>query len=152
MNFTPDCEREEDGRWLAEVSQLPGVLAYEAQRTKPWPRQKCLHFAYSLSGSSTANPSRKRSTSRCPPLHEPVAVMQSTARSRCSAQTGLASEASNGLPSHARARGLARFCVCLPRRRRNWPTHVGTDRKTHRPEIRRPLAARGGGLTETPAQ
>ena len=28
MNFTLECEREEDGRWLAEVSQLPGVLAY----------------------------------------------------------------------------------------------------------------------------
>ena len=23
-----ECEREEDGRWLAEVPQLPGVLAY----------------------------------------------------------------------------------------------------------------------------
>jgi len=28
MNFTLECEREDDGRWLAEVSQLPGVLAY----------------------------------------------------------------------------------------------------------------------------
>ena len=28
MNFTLDCEREEDGRWLAEVTQLPGVMAY----------------------------------------------------------------------------------------------------------------------------
>ena len=28
MNFTLDCEREDDGRWLAEVVQLPGVLAY----------------------------------------------------------------------------------------------------------------------------
>ena len=28
MNFTLDCEREDDGRWLAEVTQLPGVLAY----------------------------------------------------------------------------------------------------------------------------
>lgn len=28
MNLTLECEREEDGRWLAEVSQLPGVLAY----------------------------------------------------------------------------------------------------------------------------
>ena len=28
MRFTLECEREEDGRWLAEVSQLPGVLAY----------------------------------------------------------------------------------------------------------------------------
>ena len=28
MKFNLECEREEDGRWLAEVSQLPGVLAY----------------------------------------------------------------------------------------------------------------------------
>lgn len=28
MNFSIECEREEDGRWLAEVPQLPGVLAY----------------------------------------------------------------------------------------------------------------------------
>ena len=28
MNFTLGCELEDDGRWLAEVSQLPGVLAY----------------------------------------------------------------------------------------------------------------------------
>ena len=28
MNFTLECELEDDGRWLAEVSQLPGVLAY----------------------------------------------------------------------------------------------------------------------------
>ena len=28
MNFQIECEREEDGRWLAEVPQLPGVLAY----------------------------------------------------------------------------------------------------------------------------
>ena len=28
MLYTLECEREEDGRWLAEVSQLPGVLAY----------------------------------------------------------------------------------------------------------------------------
>ena len=28
MNFTLQCEREDDGRWLAEVSQLPCVLAY----------------------------------------------------------------------------------------------------------------------------
>ena len=28
MLYTLECEREEDGRWLAEVTQLPGVLAY----------------------------------------------------------------------------------------------------------------------------
>ena len=30
MNFTLECECEEDGRWLAEVPELPGVLAYGA--------------------------------------------------------------------------------------------------------------------------
>ena len=28
MQLTLECEREDDGRWLAEVMQLPGVLAY----------------------------------------------------------------------------------------------------------------------------
>ncbi|MDQ2974949.1 MAG: type II toxin-antitoxin system HicB family antitoxin [Acidobacteriota bacterium] len=28
MTFTVEYEREEDGRWLAEVIELPGVLAY----------------------------------------------------------------------------------------------------------------------------
>jgi len=30
MNITIEHEREEDGRWLAEVPELPGVLAYGA--------------------------------------------------------------------------------------------------------------------------
>jgi len=30
VDFSIECEREEDGRWLAEVPQLPGVLAYGA--------------------------------------------------------------------------------------------------------------------------
>jgi len=28
MRFTVEYEQEEDGRWLAEVPELPGVLAY----------------------------------------------------------------------------------------------------------------------------
>ncbi len=28
MKFSIECEREEDDRWLAEVPELPGVLAY----------------------------------------------------------------------------------------------------------------------------
>ena len=28
MTFRVEVEREEDGRWLAEVRELPGVLAY----------------------------------------------------------------------------------------------------------------------------
>lgn len=30
MKFKVELEREEDGRWIAEVPQLPGVLAYGA--------------------------------------------------------------------------------------------------------------------------
>lgn len=28
MNFTIEYEQEDDGRWFAEVPELPGVLAY----------------------------------------------------------------------------------------------------------------------------
>ncbi|MFN6352874.1 MAG: type II toxin-antitoxin system HicB family antitoxin [Cyanobacteriota bacterium] len=28
MNFTLECEQEEDGRWIGAVPELPGVLAY----------------------------------------------------------------------------------------------------------------------------
>ena len=32
MCFTIEVEQEEDGRWLAEIPQLPGVLAYGPTR------------------------------------------------------------------------------------------------------------------------
>jgi predicted RNase H-like HicB family nuclease len=28
MNFSIECEQEVDGRWIAEVPQLPGALCY----------------------------------------------------------------------------------------------------------------------------
>ena len=28
MNFKIEFEREQDGRWIAEIADLPGVLAY----------------------------------------------------------------------------------------------------------------------------
>ena len=28
MNLTLECEQEADGRWIAEVPELPGVMAY----------------------------------------------------------------------------------------------------------------------------
>ncbi len=28
MNFSIECEEEIDGRWIAEIPQLPGVLCY----------------------------------------------------------------------------------------------------------------------------
>jgi len=28
MNFSIECEREEDGRWIAEIPELSGAMAY----------------------------------------------------------------------------------------------------------------------------
>jgi predicted RNase H-like HicB family nuclease len=42
MNFTIEHEREEDGRWLAEVPELPGVLAYGATATEAMAKAEVL--------------------------------------------------------------------------------------------------------------
>jgi len=42
VNLDIESEREEDGRWLAEVPQLPGVLAYGATRDEAVARAQVL--------------------------------------------------------------------------------------------------------------
>jgi predicted RNase H-like HicB family nuclease len=42
MNFSIESEREEDGRWLAEVANLPGVLAYGITRDEALARAEIL--------------------------------------------------------------------------------------------------------------
>ncbi len=42
MNFTIEYEQEEDGRWLAGVSQLPGVLTYGATPDEAMARAEVL--------------------------------------------------------------------------------------------------------------
>ena len=42
MNYTLDCEREADGRWLAEVLELPGVMAYGATQDEAMARAEAL--------------------------------------------------------------------------------------------------------------
>lgn len=37
-----DVDREDDGRWIAEVEALPGVLAYGASRDEAVERAKAL--------------------------------------------------------------------------------------------------------------
>ena len=32
VNFNIEFEREDDGRWIAEISELPGVMAYGATK------------------------------------------------------------------------------------------------------------------------
>jgi predicted RNase H-like HicB family nuclease len=32
MTYTIECEQETDGRWIAEITDLPGVLTYGIKR------------------------------------------------------------------------------------------------------------------------
>ena len=42
MNYTIECEEEDDGRWLAEVIELPGVLTYGATKDEAIVRAETL--------------------------------------------------------------------------------------------------------------
>ncbi len=42
MNFTLETERDDDGRWIAEVPQLPGVLAYGNTRDEAMAKAEAL--------------------------------------------------------------------------------------------------------------
>ena len=43
-DFTVDLERETDGRWIGEITELPGVLAYGASRDEAIAKAKALAF------------------------------------------------------------------------------------------------------------
>ncbi len=43
-DFTVEIEREEDGRWIGEVADLPGVLTYGATRDEAVAKAKALAF------------------------------------------------------------------------------------------------------------
>lgn len=38
MKLSIDCEREDDGRWIAEIVQIPGAMAYGATRDEAMAR------------------------------------------------------------------------------------------------------------------
>jgi hypothetical protein len=46
MQLTLEYEREQDGRWLAEVPELPGVIAYGATAAGPWHGRRRLPYGY----------------------------------------------------------------------------------------------------------
>lgn len=43
-DFTVEVDREEDGRWISEVPDLPGVMTYGASREEAVARAKALAF------------------------------------------------------------------------------------------------------------
>ena len=42
MQFSLEVEQEDDGRWLAEIPELPGALAYGATRDEALRRAEAL--------------------------------------------------------------------------------------------------------------
>ncbi|MEA2164376.1 MAG: hypothetical protein QOK37_2503 [Thermoanaerobaculia bacterium] len=42
--FNVEVEREDDGRWICEVTELPGVLSYGATRAEAVAKTKALAF------------------------------------------------------------------------------------------------------------
>ncbi len=42
MNLAVETEQETDGRWIAEIPQIPGVLAYGANRQEAIARAEAL--------------------------------------------------------------------------------------------------------------
>ena len=58
--LTIEVEREDDGRWIAEVPDLPGVLAYGQTRQEVIERVQVLSLAQSWpTASNTARASRR---------------------------------------------------------------------------------------------
>ena len=81
MTFTVEYEREDDGRWLAEVVELPGVLAYGQTSDEAIARAQALALRVLAGGSSmvTVLPSLSRSLLL---RRESMVVSESQARSR----------------------------------------------------------------------
>jgi len=44
MKFTVEIEQEEDGRWIAEVIELPGVMTYGLSRGEVMGKVQALAF------------------------------------------------------------------------------------------------------------
>lgn len=42
MNFSIEFERENDGRWIAEISELPGVMVYGVTKEEAQSRVEAL--------------------------------------------------------------------------------------------------------------
>ena len=42
MNYNVEIEREEDGRWIGKIADLPGVMAYGDSRDEALARTKAL--------------------------------------------------------------------------------------------------------------
>ena len=57
MNFAVETEQEADGRWIAEIPQIPGAMAYGADRQEAISRVEALALRILADGHSELAPS-----------------------------------------------------------------------------------------------
>ena len=92
--FRIEVERESDGRWLAEVVELPGVLAYGATDDEAIARVQALALRVVQIASRTTRLTRPSSRSLSW-LHEPVAEHACPCRAGGSAPHWMGRQASD---------------------------------------------------------
>ena len=64
MQLTIDTEREDDGRWIAEVIELAGVMAYGESRDEATRRAKALALRVVAERMEQGEPSARATTIR----------------------------------------------------------------------------------------
>ena len=64
MQLTIETEREDDGRWIAEVVELAGVMAYGESREDAMRRAKALALRVVAERMEQGEPSAKATTIR----------------------------------------------------------------------------------------
>lgn len=80
MNFSIEHEQEEDGRWLAEVPELPGVLAYGTNAEEAMLKVEALALRIIAELPSDWNKGKAvpcQFIFRSLPPHEPMVIGQS---------------------------------------------------------------------------
>lgn len=114
MVFKIEIEQEEDGRWMAEVIELPGALSYgqtpEEARAKA--QAVALRIVADRLEHGEAGPELPTSPLR---LHESLAQHEGQASSCRSPMNRLGGQAASWFPSVVGPQWMARLSVCISR-------------------------------------
>ncbi len=131
MKFTIEHEREEDGRWLAEVPELPGVLAYGATADEAMAKAEVLALRVLAERLEQTRLSRNPSLSGSR-LHDVLAFVQGPTGTFRSLPNWLDAQAPIGLAQDSFPPWLARCGLRIPRQRRDRSANARPYRETHR--------------------
>ena len=107
MNLNLEVEQEEDGRWLAEVLELPGAMAYGASADEAMVKAEALAFRALAEQLEHGEVSPLPITLSVPRPHEWLACSQGQTGSCCSVSPGLVAETAERVPSHPLSRRMA---------------------------------------------